>query len=292
MSPPDLPARRRPLWKRVVRQPAITALRAAEIAYARLLISPPYQWVRARRLDDTPPPALRAALVAHVYYPELWDEILAAWATLPAGSPLIVTAPPDRIEALAARAAGNPLITLHGAENRGRDVAPFLALLGAGALDRFDAVLKLHTKKSPHLRQGELRRRMLFAALTGSRANVARILRHFTDPAVGLVGLAWFFRTRPLYWFGNRRLVEEICARMDPPAPVELGFFEGTMFWVRPASLAPLRALGLTAADFPPEQGQTDPTLHHALERCFTLAAHAAGQQTRAIDGRPLRPAR
>lgn len=281
----------KPLWKRLLRQPALTAMRGAEMAAGLAYASAPFQRLRARRLSGAQAPAgLRAAVLAHVYYTELWDEILALRATLPAGAPLLVTAPPAQAARLRAISAGDAGVEILERPNRGRDIAPFLHALQSGALDRFDAVLKVHTKKSPHLLQGDLRRRVLFAALAGSPAATARALAWFGDPKVGLVGPGPYFRTAPVYWMDDRARVEALAARID--APARLGFFEGSMFWVRPAALAPLRGLDLPLEAFEAEAGQLDGTLHHALERLIPLAVTRAGYETRAIGGRRLTAAR
>jgi lipopolysaccharide biosynthesis protein len=282
----------RPLWKRLLRRPVLTTARGVEMAASLAFISPLYQMPQALRLGRAaaPAPPVRTALVVHAYYPELWPEIVKVWQDLPAGSPLLVTTPPGKASQIRALGAENPLIEIYECENRGRDVAPFLRLLSAGRLDRFDAVLKIHTKKSPHLRQGSLRRRVFYTALAGHPGNVRRILRQFSDPRVGLVGLAPFFRTSDVYWMDNKALIENLCQRMGPKAPVRLGFFEGSMFWVRPQALAPLRALDLQPDDFDAEAGQFDGTLHHAVERIFTLSALAVGYETRSIRGKTLLP--
>lgn len=280
----------KPLWKRILRRPVLTAIRAAEMAGGMIYASAPFQAARAGRYSAAQAPAgVRAAVLAHVYYPDVWGEILAVRAALPAGSPVIVTAPPAQAQKVRALAAGDPLVEVIERPNRGRDIAPFLFALQAGALDRFDAVLKIHTKKSPHLRQGDLRRRVFYTALAGSRGAVARVLTQFADPRVGLVGPGSYFRDKPVYWMDDRPMVEALCARMGC-APT-LGFFEGSMFWLRPAALTPLRALALDVEDFDAEAGQLDGTLHHAVERVFPNAAAAAGFETRALSGAILVPA-
>ncbi len=178
--------------------------------------------------------------------------------------------------------------TLFPAPNRGRDIAPFLALLKTGALDRFDAVLKLHTKKSPHLMDGVLRRRLIFTLLAGAPDQCAAVIAIFRDPKVGMAGSRWSFRTRKAMWMDNRQRVEALAAAMKPPGRPVVGFFEGSMFWFRPAALAPLTTLALTTEDFEPEAGQLDGMLHHAVERAFTISAWAGGFTVRDLRGRQL----
>jgi lipopolysaccharide biosynthesis protein len=65
---------------------------------------------------------------------------------------------------------------------------------------------------------------------------------------------------------------------------IEPDFFAGTMFWVRPKALAPLRQLALSR-DFEPDQGRTDGALEHAVERVLSIAVKAAGYQIEDING-------
>jgi rhamnosyltransferase len=234
-------------------------------------------------------PDLRIAFVAHVYYLDLIDEILELRRIFPDPVPIHVTVPEDRSEELHQRIRSEPAITLHPCENRGRDVAPFLAVLQSGALDGYDAVLKLHTKRSPHLIDGEVRRKLLFAMLCGERNATFRALAAFDEPSTGVVGWRDSFRSDRFYWTANEPTVRAISARMKAQDSVRLGFFEGSMFWFRPAAFAALRELKLKPGDFEPEARQLDGTLHHAIERCFTIAAWARGFVVRDLRGRELK---
>ena len=54
-------------------------------------------------------------------------------------------------------------------------------------------------------------------------------------------------------------------------------FPSGSMFWARTAALKPLLDLRLETDDFPPELGQLDGTLAHAIERLYYFACERAG---------------
>jgi lipopolysaccharide biosynthesis protein len=234
------------------------------------------------------PGDLKFAAVAHIYYPELLPEILACHAVLPAGAPLHLTAPPDIAERLGEHIRHRPDITLHVRENRGRDIAPFLFLLKSGTFDGYDAVLKLHTKRSPHLGHGDLLRRAILSTLAGDRKVVGRIARIMSDPTVGMVGWRHIFMTSRRHWHTNRRRVEALAASLNPPARADLAFFGGSMFWFRPKALQSLAKAAIDQMDFEDEAGQIDGTLHHAVERCFAIAAAAAGYAIRDTNGRRL----
>ena len=49
------------------------------------------------------------------------------------------------------------------------------------------------------------------------------------------------------------------------------------MFWARAEALKPLLQLNLSIADFPPEEGQTDGTISHAIERLYFFVAEKSG---------------
>ncbi len=279
---------------RSLREPKRMAYRLLEMIWSAIFVSPPGQAMRQfwlKRAGHGEPSQANTALVAHVFYPDLFGEILEAHKTLPDRAALIVTAPQEKLAEIRSLCPPGVDLRMHAAPNRGRDVAPFMMLLNAGALDPFDIILKLHTKKSPHLLFGGLRRRMLYLSLAGDGSNVARILSHFARSNAGLVGMRSLFRSRPSFWMANRDRVTGLCARMSPPAESRLAFFEGTMFWIRVAALAPLRGAAIAESEFEAEAGQLDGTLHHALERAFSLSALAAGYDVRDLQGRRLGPA-
>ncbi len=264
----------------------------AALTFGRLFVS---RWglrFRAAVAGARPPlpePQLRVAIVAHAYYPDLIPEILACRDALPGTAPVHFTIPPERVAAAQTMLQGVDEISLHVCENRGRDIWPFLQLLGSGALDGYDAVLKLHTKRSPHLLDGDIRRRLLFAMLCGERRSTSRALSSFLDPRTGMVGWDASRRSATPYWMANRERVHAVARRMGGGATVPpLGFFEGSMFWFRPSAFAALRELRFSAEDFEAESGQVDGTLHHALERCFTVAAWLRGFAVRDLKGRLL----
>lgn len=241
-----------------------------------------------RRFASKDAPEFRVAIIAHVYYIDLLDEILECQSNIKLNVDVHLTVPREKLFELEEMVSGNLTVTLHPCVNRGRDIAPFLSVMQSGALDHYDAVLKLHTKRSPHLLDGSIRRKLLFAMLCGEPHATASILTAFQDPATGMVGWSGCYRTKPGYWMGNEERVRGIASKMDAGAAARLGFFEGSMFWFRPSAFVALRELNLSPDDFEPEAKQLDGTLHHAIERCFTIAARARGFIVRDLNGRPL----
>lgn len=274
------------------------AEKLATLTLGRLVVSRPVEGWRERRWHRhpaLPPPRVRAALVAHAYYPELVPDVLRCHHWFPAGSPLHVTTTEEQSAAVGAAlrvwtSACQAGVHLHVLPNRGRDIAPFLHVLATGHLGEVDAVLKLHTKRSTHLLDGDIRRRLLFLALAGGPVRVHRILTLFKTASTGLVGWSPSFRTGRTFWQRNEPRGRQLISAMGGPDHMPLGFFEGSMFWFRPAAIARVTALGLTSDDFDPEAGQTDGTLHHAVERMFAIAAALDGFSTLGTSGTVLWP--
>jgi lipopolysaccharide biosynthesis protein len=179
-------------------------------------------------------------------------------------------------------------------ENRGRDIRPFLTLVEQGILDGYDAVCKIHGKKSLHgvnrNPYGEFgRRRMIFDLLCGNQA-MARALRRFdVSPTLGLLGPEYFrvagTGTLRFFWRKNRQRVAEVLRLFGISADdVKPDFFAGSMFWVRPKCLLEFKQLGLST-QFGDERGNTDGTLEHAIERSLTNIVLHAGYEIDVIDG-------
>ena len=236
-------------------------------------------------------PALGAtnqfAIVAHVYYEDTWPDIAEVLKRLKIPFDLIVTTVPGRDRLIAAIRQEFSQADIRVTENRGRDVRPFLELLEAGRFDGYRFICKIHGKKStdggrmPYL--GAYWRRRLFFDLLAA-PNIARsILDQFDlDPTIGMIGSRTFHlpsATIPLEpsWAKTRPRVLELATRMGvPPQRFRLDFYAGTMFWVRPEALSPLRNLRLASA-FPEEHDLLDGGLEHVTERLFSTAVVAAG---------------
>ncbi len=245
---------------------------------------------------------LRLAVVVHLFYADDWPEFQRALAELPPHTQLFVTTPVDKLAWVRRIVTTDvPSATVVGVHNRGRDLGALVALLQAHDLGGFDHVLKLHTKRSPHLGPAEgvrWRRSLIRHLLPPGR--VSDLLASLeAAPDVGLAGpLPWMVTVKDAYGLGSnapglQALADRLQVRADP---LEMHFVQGTMFWVRGAVLAQLRDAGLTQEDFEAEAGQLDGTLAHALERGFALLALKAGLRAAPLpimDSRePLPPAR
>jgi len=236
-------------------------------------------------------PSLHIALHLHLHYPELAAEFLTrlSAARVPLGVPgglpvdLIVTTTSDarRIEveyAFRGYKGGSTRFVV--VPNRGRDIGPFLTEVGpivqAG---QYDVMGHLHGKRSLAVDAalGDRWRSFLMGTLLGGKAGLPAVLSLFErDPTLGLV----FAEDRHCVgWGKNRPLAAGLAARMDPqPALPDWPVFPiGTMFWARPAALAPLWGLGLGPRDFPAEPAPYDGTVLHAMERMLPAVCESTG---------------
>ena len=247
-------------------------------------------FARPNETIDRPLP-LRVGVHAHVYHSDLLPEIAARLSRLPPGTAIFVTTVGNGTPAIGTDLFASiehyiPHATIVSVPNRGRDIWPFMMLLRDGAFRDVDIVLKIHTKRSPHLQPSPIagaawRRRMLFELL-GSTAAIKAIVNRFAQtPNLGLIGPAGLrvpsYLLRPRQALSGNASATRMLADRAGINPLILDFFAGSMFWARPCALEPLRKLDLSASDFPQERGQVDGTLHHAIERLFVPAAKCAG---------------
>ena len=150
-------------------------------------------------------PRGRIAVVLHLFYAELWDEMREAIEH--------ISLPFDLFVSLVKGASSQMRETVLEAfphayvfdfQDRGRDIGAFLVFLESGVLFKYALVCKLHTKRSPHRADGDAWRRTLIAGVLGSSALVERIVAAFdADPALGMVVAEGQIYDGPEQWRSN-----------------------------------------------------------------------------------------
>jgi len=236
-------------------------------------------------------PAISIAI--HLHYVDLWPEIETLLGRWQRPFKLFLTLTSSNVALEQRVRAKYHDCEIRIVENSGRDVRPFLSLLQEGAFDAFDLVCKIHGKRS--LRQGyppllgELVRRATYLDLIGSERQVRSILNLFENQRrLGIVGPERFRassrRGRPGEMMGeSRETIEAMAIKMGGAVGPEYDGFQGTMFWVRPQALAPLRRLCLVDS-FAPEAGASHGALEHAVEALFNHSVRLAGFQVAGVS--------
>ena len=225
------------------------------------------------------------ALVAHIYYHDLWEEIAEtiAGARLDADLLVSITDRGAETDELITRIT----TTFPGARcfrfpNRGRDILPFVHLLNAGLLDGYAAVGKIHTKRSPHRVDGDHWRRHLMRGILPSDGRVHDLLARFLAEPEAAIWVADGQHYRSTEWWGSnrvgvRRLLQRVEIRVTTD---ELAFPAGSMYWLKPVMIAMIKGMLLDPDEFELETAQVDGTLAHAFERVLGFVAASGGMRT------------
>lgn len=229
---------------------------------------------------------LSVGVMAHVFYPDLLEELASQLAHMPLSYTLMVSVVDEAAHARAKEVLSRlpQLTTLHvrTVPNRGRDIAPLLVTFRDEIL-ALDLLCHVHTKKSLYDgREQTGWRQYLFGSLLGSRERLSWIFGMFqANLTLGMVYPESYTEV-PLWghtWLSNAEWGRELASRLgfgiDPTAYFD--FPAGSMFWARTQALRPLFELDLRTDSFSPEQGQIDGTLQHAIERMLGLVCRHQG---------------
>jgi GT2 family glycosyltransferase len=232
-------------------------------------------------------PRGRIAVVLHLYYPDLWDEVRQAIERISEPFDLFVsltTGASEHMRDAVMQAFPNAYVSVF--ENRGRDIRPFLAFVQSGALFRYELVCKLHTKVSPHIREidgwrypdGDAWRRALIDGVIGSSCGIDRIVSSFrSDPGLGMVVCDGNIYND---WASNEKLLGELLPHVGiSPNVRDRSFPGGSIFWIRSSLLRTLDRAGIRLDDFEPEPIPADGALCHAVERMFGLICEDTGMR-------------
>jgi len=223
-------------------------------------------------------------VVVHLYYIDLWPEIKRALKSILHGFDLYISIPIpiadiSLVEDEIKQCFSN--VKIYKLINKGRDVLPFLTIFKDIESLNYDLVLKLHSKKSPHLTKGNSKkwREITYNSLAGGSKRVNDILDLFElNPTLGI-----FSPTGALFDFKSTDINYQIVNQLLPGIDQETfdnknySYAAGSMFWFRPEALKKILQLDLTEENFEEELGQLDGTLAHAVERLFGVICQTSG---------------
>lgn len=236
----------------------------------------------------------RIALVVHVYYLELFDELLGYISSMPSGCSVIVTTDTDaKAEWINERMKGVPYLwEVRTIPNRGRDVSALL--VGAqDVADRFDLVCFIHDKKVTQLRPysvGAGFGEKCLENLLPTPEFVENVIDLFrSEKRLGLLtptppNHAGYFSTHIDTWGPNLEMTKSLLEDLRISVPIEWGKGPvsplGTMFWFRTHAIRPLFDRRWEYEDFPEEPNGVDGTFLHAIERAYSYVGQSRGFYT------------
>jgi lipopolysaccharide biosynthesis protein len=218
----------------------------------------------------------RIALLAHIFYADLVEEIIGYAKNIDRDFDILITCTQDAYQNVSKRFNEeflDSLVDIRVVPNKGRDIAPFLCN-HLDSYKRYDYICKIHSKKSLHAGGLNNWRGYLYNHLLGSIEQVDSIIERFEqDPTLGMQYPEYSEAIKPFIdWGSNKEACQEFMKSLSLDCPDELPDFPaGSMFWFRPKALAPLLDKNWQLSDFPPEEVQIDETIMHAVERCFVL---------------------
>jgi lipopolysaccharide biosynthesis protein len=222
------------------------------------------------------------AVVCHVFYPDLYPEIVLTLRRLASVDVYIslVEGYSDCLKPVIEKDFPNSYIQIF--KNHGRDIYPFLKFVQSGKLFDYAAVLKIHSKASKNSTteydfDGDTWRKEIFSDLV-PEAGLSELISSFISSRTTgmLCPKDYVFGAEHLG--SNEKHLHMLCSILGMTFDVkDLEFAGGSMFWIKPWLLRHVAALGLEAKDFPVEPLPVDGSLAHALERAIGVFVRKAG---------------
>ncbi len=244
---------------------------------------------RAPKIDNAYPAVAKsravtksadAIMILHIYYADLINEFKDGLRASLQHTDLAISFPNTWSAAEVDHlASAFPSAFLTPCENRGRDVEPFLALLEEVRARGYTIFCKLHSKRSPHLGDGDASRRRLFEDLVSAPA-IARALDMFSnEPKLGMIASANSKRRlgEQGVMDNNQMSVSYLAKAFNLTADDDTLFPGGTMFWARTATFERLTPAKIANLPFEVEMARIDGTLAHAFERLMGAFVASAG---------------
>ena len=227
---------------------------------------------------------LRVAVHLHLHHIDLADEFASYLSNIPLPFRLMISLTDadcaERIYTLFSETCPRAAVEVRSVQNRGRDIASLVSEF-AESLRESDIIAHFHSKRSLHNPAKVDWRRQLLHSLLGSEDLIRNIFSLFRfNPHLGMVFPEYHWSLeKQISWGRNFEVCEDLATRTGlsiDKARLTL-FPAGSMFWARAKALDALIGAEFDMKEFPPEEGQVDGTLAHAIERMLGEYVRQAG---------------
>lgn len=219
----------------------------------------------------------------HLYYPDQLDYMLKKLKNINSCDwDLFVTMTKQDEQAIQKLKGFKPDVHIIQVEDKGFDIWPFLQVLNLVALENYDDILKIHTKKYRKKKdfygRGNAWRNYLIDALLGSRKQFQKNIHLMQmDKSVGLIGSRATLATMGCFEKDDSILFDRMC--QNHGILISKGrFIAGTMFLVRAKCFQRIKDMNFKSEDFNHIQqtsGRT--TTAHTLERLLSRIVEIEG---------------
>ena len=225
----------------------------------------------------------KVALHIHVYYAELFEEIVEALEYNQINPDIFISCSNERTAETVEKYRqkyGLNIKQIRLVPNFGRDIGPLITEFGKKLDQEYDIYGHIHTKKSEWIQQNKAYkwRQYLLGNLLGYKGYpMADKIVHAmnTHKKLGLV-----FPDDPtcVGWTNNYTEANKLASRLNIKSlPRSINFPVGTMFWAKKGALKNLYNLDLDWDDYPVEPIGYDGTMLHAIERLIPIVAMENG---------------
>lgn len=176
-------------------------------------------------------------------------------------------------------------------ENKGYDIGPFMEVLHSLDLDKYNYLLKIHTKGTTAQNytringkrfSNKLWSRLLYEALLADRQRVFSNLQLLETDNIGMLSSTYLITDDKKLYRQFLPQINEILQAESLPKVDTFSFVAGTMFWAKVSLFKPLQKYRL--ADFPVTDGKIkEGTPAHCFERLFGAVVQAQGYKLHGV---------
>lgn len=214
-------------------------------------------------------------VVAHVHYPEVWEELRDSINNIAPNEIVITTTQGhDFIRSIR---EDFPNADVFQVENRGRDIWPLVQVAQRGIFKEPSVVFKIHSKMSRHLLNGNRWRKDLLFSISGTPAIASHIYLELQHSKYSLLGDDRYLRSmqesrvvdNPEY--AGWAAANQLSLNLD-----EVQYIDGTIFACKSEVLDQLAQLSLDESDFVLEETNIEP-----FDFGFALKLYLLGKMRR-----------